>query len=84
MPSIVTGVPAAVLEEEAGMTWTTSGAAAVDGVGRPLGVTGSMSLSAGSIWLAKSWVYCPELVSASPICAFCVPVVAQGQRMLSR
>ena len=39
------------------MTWTTSGAAAVDGVGSELGVMGSMRVSAGSTWFMKIWVY---------------------------
>ena len=66
------------------MTWTTSGAAAVDGVGSVLGVRVSTRVSAGSCWFMKIWVYWPEVVSASPIWAVCVPVVVQGPRMLSR
>src|SRR5271163_2123889 len=81
---MVTGVPAPVLALEAGMTWTTSGAAAVDGVGSVLGVRVSVRESAGSSWFMKIWVYWPVLVSASPICAVWVPVVVQGPRMFSR
>ena len=82
---MVTGVPAAVLGEESGSTWTTSGADAVAGVGRELGVSGSASgVVAGSSWLAKICVYWPPLVSASPIWAVWVPVVVQLPKMLSR
>ena len=66
------------------MTWTTSGAAAVDGVGSVLGVRVSMPGRPGPPGWQKSWVYWPETVSASPIWAVCVPLVVQGPRMLSR
>ncbi len=85
MPSIVTGVPAAVLDVDAGKTWTTSGTAAVLGVGSEPGVMVSVSVSAGSTWLAKIWVYWPAVVSASPIWAVWVPLmVVQLPRILSR
>ncbi len=55
---MVTGVPAAVLELEAGSTWTTSGGAAVAGVGRLLGVmvVPTWGASGGSTWFTKTWV----------------------------
>src|ERR1700683_3118976 len=81
---MVTGVPAPVRALEAGVTWTTSGGAAVDGVGSVLGVTASVRASAGSSWFMKIWVYWPELVSASPIWAVWLTVVVQGPRMWSR
>ena len=84
MPSIATGVPAAVRGEEAGSTCTTSGAVELEGVGKELGVIGSTRESAGSFWLAKICVYCPAEVSASPIIAVWLPVVVQLPRMLSR
>ena len=66
------------------MTCTTSGAAAVDGVGSALGVRVSTRASAGSCWFMKIWAYWPEVVSPSPIWAVWLSVVVQGPRMVSR
>src|SRR5271157_6630818 len=81
---MVTGVPAPVFGDDDGSTCTTSGTAAVDGVGRELGVTVSTSESAGSGWVAKISAYWPVDVLASPIMAVWVPLVVTLPRMLSR
>lgn len=75
---------AAVLGDEAGSTWTTSGALGLIGVGSELGVRLSTKESAGLVWLAKIWAYWPSAVSPSPICGVVVPVVLQGPRMALR
>ena len=81
---MVTCVPAAVFGDDAGSTWTTSGAAGVDGVGNELGVTGSTSGSDGLFSFMKICVYWPALVSASPITPVVLAVFAQLPRMVSR
>ena len=80
----MTGVPAAAFDVEAGLSWTTSGGAGVDGVGSAPGAMVSTGTSGVPVWFMKTWVYWPAFVSASPICAVWLPLVVQDPRMLSR